>query len=385
MRYHRRFLAVLAAFGTILSCSAIHAAAPQGIAAATGDAAPELDVAAWVQGGEVKLSALKGKKCAVLFFWTVSRKGTQDFPELAQLSKKYGKDAAFIGIGIDSADAIRNLVRLQKLPFPVAADDKLTSVNLYMRQRDQVPMVALIGKDGRLLWRGRPKMLEPVLKEVLSGKFDLKGSIEREQFAHSVMTAMKLRDYPAVLKLLNAELAVYPDNFKLVALKVRLLASLMNKPDEAFAYLNTVIARHPKELPLYEIAIAILKELHREGELGGWDDRIVANFGDQPVILVKLAEEEMKYPVQELRLENVLKLCRAAYHAPHFKNNLEQGFVADQYARILYYCGCPDKALEVAKKAMVLLQGTHGYDKAKASVIYYTRVLVLSKQIQKNF
>jgi len=379
----KQFAAALAAFGVILSCAGDEARSRQTLAAATGDVAPELDVAAWTRGKEVKLSELKDKKYAVLFFWTASKQGTENFAEMAKLSKEYEKkDIAFVGIGIDSTDAVRNFVRLKELPFPVAADDKLNTVNLYMRERDRVPMAALIDKNGILLWRGRPELLDAVLKDVLAGKFDLKKAIERETFSTSVMNAMKIRDYPTVLKLLNSELVLYPDNMELVSLKAKLLGSLMNKPDEAIAFLNEMIARRPKDLALYEMALTTLKETHRTQELGGWFDRIVEHFGDQPLLLTKFAQEEMKSPVEELRLDNVLKLCSAAYHAPKFKDNQEKGLVAEEYARILYYCGRPDRALEVAKESMVLLQGTKAFERAKSSVTYYSNVVALSKQIK---
>ncbi len=382
MKMRKQFAAALAAFALILTCAGDEARSRQTLAAATGDPAPELDVAAWAQGKEVKLSELKGKKYAVLFFWTISKQGTEDFAEMAKLAKGYEKDVAFVGIGIDSADSVRNFVRLKELPFPVAADDKLGSVNLYMRERDRVPMAALIDKGGVLLWRGRPDLLDSVLKEVMAGKFDLKKAIERETFSASVMNAMKIRDYPTVLKLLNSELVLYPDNMELVSLKAKLLGSMMNKPDEALAFLNEMIAKRPKELKLYELALATLRDAHRSQELGGWYDRVIGNFGDQPLLLIRFSQEEMKSPVAELRLDNVLKLCSAAYHAPKFKDNQEKGLVAEEYARVLYFCGRPDKALEVAKESMVLLQGTKAFERAKTSVTYYSNVVALSKQIK---
>lgn len=382
MKMRKQFAATLAAFALILTCAGDEARSRQTLAAATGDPAPELDVAAWAQGKEVKLSELKGKKYAVLFFWTISKQGTDNFAEMAKLAKENEKDIAFVGIGIDSTDSVRNFVRLKELPFPVAADDKLNSVNLYMRERDRVPMAALIDKGGVLLWRGNPGLLDSVLKDVLAGKFDLKKAIERETFSASVMNAMKIRDYPTVLKLLNSELVLYPDNMELISLKAKLLGSMMNKPDEALAFLNEMIGKHPKELMLYELALATLRDAHRSQELGGWFDRVISNFGDQPLLLIRFSQEEMKSPVTELRLDNVLKLCRAAYSAPKFKNNEEKGQVAEEYARVLYFCGRPDKALEVAKESMVLLQGTKAFERAKTSVTYYSNVVALSKQIK---
>ncbi len=379
----KQFAAVLAAFSVILCCSVDGAPVTRPVvAAATGEVAPELDVAMWVKGKETKLAALKDKKYVVLFFWTISKQGTQNFADMAKLAKEYEKKVAFVGVGIDAVDSVRELPELKDLPFPVAADDKLTSVNLYMRERDRVPMAALIGKDGILLWRGLPEQLEAVLKEVLEGKFDLKGAIQRETFSNSVTDAMKIRDYSTVLKLLNSELVLYPENMELINLKVRVLGTLLGKPEDALAFLDEVVTRSPKNLALYELTFSVLKDGNRNKEKNAWFDRLLENFGDQPVVLLKFAQNEMQYPVEQLRLDNVFKLCHAAYNAPKFKDNTEKGLIADEYARILYYCGRPDKALEIAKEAMVLLQGTPGFDRAKASVVYYNSVLTISKQIK---
>ena len=90
----------------------------------------------------------------------------------------------------------------------------------------------------------------------------------------------------------------------------------------------------------------------------------------------------MNQPVGELRLENAFKLCRAAYQAPKFKDNREKGFIFGEYARSLYYCGRPEKALEVSKEAMVLLKDTPEFEKAKSYVIFYNTVLSLGRQIK---
>lgn len=383
MRTSASLVAVFAAFTLVLAfCT--HAAPPpeQQTAAATGSAAPELDVALWAQGKEIKLSELKGKKYAVLFFWTISRRGTEPFAEVAKLAKEYEKkDVVFVGIGIDSADAVKNFVRLKELPFSVAADDKLVSVNLYMREHDRVPMAAVIGKDGLLYWRGQPQMLKPVLEELLSGKFDLKKNIEREAFSQSLMDAMKIKDYPTVLKLLDSGLRSEPGDLELVSLKVRLLSSLMNKPEEATAFLDELIAQQPKNLKFHQMAIIVLRESKRFKELGACFDRIIANFGDQPLTLVGFALEEMNHPIGDLRIENAYKLSQAAYRASNFKNDREKGLVSSEYARCLYYCGRPEKALEVAKEAMLLLKDTPEFEKAKSYVIFYNTVLALGKKI----
>ena len=279
----------------------------------TGAEVPELDLRAWLSGKPVNLADLKGKKHAVLFFWTIGQRSLDVFPRIIATANKFGeKELQFIGIAPDSPEAVDKFIRNQPLPFPVAADNILKTLYTYMRPNDQVPLAAVIDKSGKLLWRGRPEYLDEVLPEILSGKYDLKGNIEREKFSQAVMSAMKIKDYPTVRKLVDAELEKHPDNLELLTLKINLTGTLMNDIDTA-------------------------------------------------------------------------EKTHAAYNAPKFADDRQKGLTAREYAGVLYYCGRPDKALEVAKVSMQLLKNSPNpkeYETAKDLVVYYNTVLRMSKAIR---
>ncbi len=348
---------------------------------ATGEEVPELTTRNWPQGPRVLLSELKGKKPVVLFFWTISRNGTAVFPQIAELCRNH-PEAQFIGIGIDSPDSIEKFYRLKELPFPVASDSEVATMRLYLRERDRIPMVAIINADGVLVWRGKVEHAGAVLEELEAGKFDLAGSIEREKFSDTVMAAMKERDYSRVLELLDEELKKNPDNMELISLKVRLLSSVLNRPDDALSAVEDVLTRHADDAALYELAVNVCKENARWDELSRWYDRLIAAFANRPALLLKFGRLEMNQPVEKLHPANAYKLCRAAYSAPEFGSDREKGVMAAEFARALYYCGRPDKALEVASEAVELLRGTPEFESAKAYEDYYRSVLELSKSIE---
>ena len=84
-------------------------------------------------------------------------------------------------------------------------------------------------------------------------------------------------------------------------------------------------------------------------------------------------------------MENAYKLTHAAYNAPKFADDRQKGLIAREYAGVLYYCGRPDKALEVAKVSMQLLKNSPNpkeYETAKDLVVYYNTVLRMSKAIR---
>ncbi len=348
----------------------------------TGAPAPELELYSWPKGEAVKLADIKGKKAAVLFFWTPDQQSASVFPLMARLAEQYKNEVAFIGIGVDSAKVIGSFFRLKELPFPVASDDLLKCMNRYLRERDRAPVAVIIDKNGILAWRGKVEGAAVLLDEVIAGKYDVKAAIEREAFSEKVMGAMHAKDYDKVLDLLDKELVRYPGNFELLSLKVKLLAQVKDKLDDAMKAIEEAVKADPKRWQYYELAVSVLKEANRHRELAAWYDRIIREFGDQPMLLVKQALQEMNQPVGELRLENALKLCRAAYASPKFANDQEKGAIAVEYARAVYYCGRPDKALELSKEALTLLKGTPDFEKAKSYVTFYGTVMLLSKQIQ---
>ena len=101
--------------------------------------------------------------------------------------------------------------------------------------------------------------------------------------------------------------------------------------------------------------------------------------------LIRFARQELSQPVGKLRVENAYKLTHAAYNAPKFADDRQKGLIAREYAGVLYYCGRPDKALEVAKVSMQLLKNSPNpkeYETAKDLVVYYNTVLRMSKAIR---
>lgn len=372
------FLAAAAAFCCLFS-------AP-GATLETGVEVPELDLRAWLSGKPVTLADLKGRKHAVLFFWTIGQRSLDVFPRIIATANKFGeKELQFIGIAPDSPEAVGKFIRNQPLPFPVAADNILRTLYTYMRPNDQVPLAAVIDKSGKLLWRGRPEYLDEVLPEVLSGKYDLKGNIEREKFSQAVMSAMKIKDYPTVLKLVDAELEKHPANLELLTLKINLTGTLMNDVDAAEKTAETGLKQLPRNLKLYERLIRTLHQAQADTRLPVWFDRLIADFGDNPAVLIRFAQQELNQPVGKLRVENAYKLTHAAYNSPKFTDDRQKGMVAREYAGVLYYCGRPDKALEVAKVSMQLLKNAKNpreYETAKELVVYYNTVLRMSKAIR---
>ncbi len=370
----------------ILGCIILYTFCTSATVLETGAKVPELDLKGWITGKPVNLADLNGKEYAVLFFWTIGQRSLDAFPKITAIAKKFeGKKIKFIGIAPDTPESVEKFLKNQPLPFPVATDNILQTLYAYMRNSDQVPLVAIIDKSSILLWRGRTESLEEVLNSVLSGKFDLKANIEREKFSQAVMNALKIKDHPTALKLIDSELTKHPDNLELILLKINLTGIMMDDISTAEKTADAGLKQLPRNLKIYDAIIRTLRQTNSVDKLSTWFDRLIADYGDQPVLLVRYARQELEQPVGKVRVENAYKLTQAAYNAPKFENNLQKALIAREYAGVLYYCGRPDKALELAKISMLLLKDSKNLkeqETAKNIVNYYHTVIRLSQAIQ---
>ena len=379
MKFFLRLFAVLLLCTAAVGSFAAPAASP---AAETGAPAPELEVKKWIKGDPIRLADLKGKKCVVLFFWTLSQNGTAAFAQIGLLAHKLGeKEVQFVAIGCDSADSIAKFNRLNELPFPVAADNMLATVNRYMRSNDRIPMAAIIDRNGVLAWRGAVGSLAGVLPEVIAGKFNIQQHVEREKFSQAVMSAIRIKDYPSALKLLDDELKKNPGNLELLNVKLPLQGKLMKDLDGAEKSALAAVEKNPKEPQLYWMIMKLL-ESDRPGRLAPWIDRVATNFSDQPRVLLKFAQQEMNQPLVSLRPWNACKLLETAWKSGKFKDDRERGIAAGEYARALYFCGRPDLALNLAKEAVKLLKGTREAAQANALAVYLNSVILASKKLK---
>jgi thiol-disulfide isomerase/thioredoxin len=167
-----------------------------------GDPAPPIQVAKWIQGEPVK-SFEKGKVYVVEFWasWCVPCQVT--IPHLNDLHLKF-KDRGLniIGVAIredEPADAIKTLRQMgKKMTYRVAIDDKSEGTIGFMDKHwmkasdyEAIPHAFIINQQGVIAWIGGPASLkEPLLEEVLSGKFDVK--LAAEKYARQRENAPKL-------------------------------------------------------------------------------------------------------------------------------------------------------------------------------------------------
>ncbi len=171
-------IALLSALSVLFTLSAS--------AAKIGDKAAPLAIQDWIKGSTVNVH--DGKNIYVVEFWaTWCGPCRSSIPHLTDLQKKFkGKNVVFIGISDEEKDIVAPFVKEMggKMDYVVACDKENQTSQGYMKAYGQsgIPTAFIVGRDGKVLWFGHPMQdLEETLKEILSGKFDIKAAIKRDE------------------------------------------------------------------------------------------------------------------------------------------------------------------------------------------------------------
>ena len=351
---------------------------------ATGGMAPELS-GAWTRGNPVKLADQRGKKLTVLYFWAVSQSTLADLPRFREVVKRFAdQPVVFVGIGCDEFRKVSKFSEVWNVPVPVLADDKLEMLRRFLRKSDRVPLAVVIDKEGRLVWRGKTAVLPRALDEISGGKFDLKESIRREKLAKEISAALAKGHYEDALKQIDAELARDAANAELVSIKALILIRDLKRPADGLAAIDKALEAAPRKLALYDLKLRMLHLAKLEKHLPELYDKLCANFADRPMVLLRYGELEMNRPLKDNRPELFHRLITAAYRAPKFKDEHEQGIVTVHYARMLHQCGMPMEAYNVTRKALALLKNKPEYEEVKELYIYFARSAKMQQKLLKQ-
>jgi thiol-disulfide isomerase/thioredoxin len=156
------------------------------LAARLGDSAAPLTIKDWVKGKAVDVK--DGKNIYVVEFWaTWCGPCKTSIPHLTEMQTRFkDKGVVFIGISDEPPSTVKPFVEKmgEKMNYTVACDDARKSSAGYMEAYGQggIPTAFIVGKDSKVLWFGHPMgELEQTLENVLSGKYDLRAAIKKDE------------------------------------------------------------------------------------------------------------------------------------------------------------------------------------------------------------
>lgn len=141
-----------------------------------GDPAPGIDLSAWINGEETRLS--EGSVYVVVFWSATDGRSERIMRPLTELQEKYAPDLTVLAIAAEDAGAARAFLLRNKdrMKFVVGVDRDRTTWRAWMEasERSRMPMAFIVDRAGKIQFIGDPSEseFEDVLGRVVAGRYD---------------------------------------------------------------------------------------------------------------------------------------------------------------------------------------------------------------------
>lgn len=310
-----------------------------------GDQAPELQVGSWIKNGPTTLAEGKGKNIYIVEFWKTSCKPCiKVMPYLHKLKNEY-KDLKIISISTEKAAIVKNFIANKKINHIIAVDDNNKTYNKYMQGQGKIPVAFIINKNGTVAWIGHPFDIYIPLKRIVTGKFNIKKSEQRQQIYKKIQILISQNKYSESLKVVEKELKENPENIQFIALKTYILFKL-NKKSKALEFVSLMMKKHPTDMELFNLKAYMLDQLKKYKELDALYFEFINNCKDEPVLLNQLTRRLLGTRFGEAKLKPALKAAEIAYSNRKLYK-LQRADIGETLARIYYMTGRIDRAITI--------------------------------------
>ena len=351
-------------------------------AIATGEAAPNLPSPVWLDGKMYRLSEYKNKKIAVLFLWSPDQRALAEFQNMNRIAKQYTDDqTVFLGIGNANAETLKKFPGVAQLPFPVSADHNRAAAQLFLRSFDRLPLAVVIGKDGRICWRGSIRQVPAVLKQIRSGKFDLAGRIRAEKFSLDVSNAIKAKKFDQANKLIYDEWLKHPANLELLSMYLLISGRHLKRFEDGFKVIALAHEKNPGNPGVGEQEFQLICSSGEFKRLPEFSKRMIAVHQTKPAVMIKFASMFSQLPVKEMQILQVHSFLSAGWRNGKFKDDTEKAHYAIDYAKLMHTFGRPDIACKLARFAEQKLKG-RAKSAAADALLYYQKIIADSKKLE---
>jgi hypothetical protein len=130
-----------------------------------GEAVPELSSATWIKDVPAKLTGT----FSLIEFWS-TKAASDSFARLSEIQHAQRERVQVIGVSSESPEVVRPFVDDQggEMDYHVAVIPA-SSTAAWLADKEDLPRVLIVDRDGRLAWRGDPGDCESILDRLLSG------------------------------------------------------------------------------------------------------------------------------------------------------------------------------------------------------------------------
>lgn len=349
-----------------------------------GDKAQELEIQKWVKGDPDMLAAMEGKSIVVLDFWATWLPICKEtVPILCEIQNKYSADGVqIIGISTEDEPLVTKFVNERKfISYRIAVDDAKKTYKKYMGPDPGIPAVFVIGKDGKVLWKGHPMGLESVLDKVVHGKFDINVQKKITMLHDDLKGAMEKDNTGLVSNLADEILEKDPSDDIALRCKLYVFES-QNRPADAIGYLNGLEKKLPGHFPFYTVELGILDRTGASAEeKRKVYARAINEFKDDPENLASLSmliSDGMSFGTGSARLALDAAL-RAFEILPKDASMRRRGICLNALARAYYSAGALEKAVQIQEDAVSSLSGYDDAMQAATNLKFYQEALEVGR------
>ena len=351
-----------------------------------GSPAPEFGKGVWTKGKKVSLASFKGKQMVAILFWQPEHSSVLAMQSFSRFAHQVRREpVACVAVAEGSLQNIVKFPLVRQLgTIPLLVDNNKSNFNLFLRAENRLPAAVLIGKDGKLLWRGNPSRIPFMVNAVEKGKYDQKKVIGDDDFNAAFTGMIVKNNYKGALALLEKELTRPGVNPReIVSLQVGIYYRRLNSVKDAVAAIHRAQKRYPLDPGFYEMELKMLELGHMENKLGEFYFRLTSIFKDHPRILLKFVTGELNRPFAKMNPENIYTVARAAANAGKYSSKREKGRAMLYYAQSLYCLSRVDLALQIAEESLKYLKGEKEYKQAVEISGYYRKLAAFSPKIKK--
>lgn len=246
-----------------------------------GSPAPQLQIAHWMKGEEV--TEFEPGKIYVLEFWaTWCAPCVASMDHLSEIAEQYRDDnVRVIGVSDEPLQTTvaflfkkvkdRDLIQNDRIRYSLATDPDHSTLNDYLKAAmiNAIPSTFIIGRTGVIEWIGHPTEIDPVIKSIVDGSWDLAAEREKSLRAmqaqkdtraasESLSAAIEAENWDDAIAAIDRLIVLQPDSYYSTT-KFAILLSKAKRYEEAYRYAREVMKQSwdTDPLRLYQLAWTI--------------------------------------------------------------------------------------------------------------------------------
>ncbi|WP_176014908.1 lipopolysaccharide assembly protein LapB [Victivallis sp. Marseille-Q1083] len=323
-----------------------------------GDAAPEVEVAAWLREGET-LEIRPGETYLLGFMSGDDRLDRMTLAMLAGCQKKLadrGLQSAVFFSGDELPPADGPLLR--NAHYPVGLTPKFQSVAGFLPSGEVLlPLLVIVNREGKVVWRGDLDEMRRVLIPILDGTFDYRAAEARLKLFLAIGEQMQQEDYEAALKLIEDGLAANPDDEQLVAFECYIYVTYLKEVAKAMETVNAALQQYPENYDFYLLKLKLLEQQPDLAEADETYQAMIEHLGREPARLLELAEALLAQETGPIRIAPALGAARKAYQEREQLTITERIRAITALAQCCQRIGRLSEAVRLQEEALELAKG----------------------------